>query len=63
MANKYNSNRLQFVHCDTLFATREEAKAYVGGQLIEIDRPALYAEPMVLKYGDEKNPNILLAIG
>lgn len=63
MANIYNSNRLQFVHCDTLFATREDAKAYVGGQLIEIDRPALYAEPMVLKYGDEKNPNILLAIG
>lgn len=63
MANKYNSNRLQFVHCDTLFATRDEAKAYVGGQLISIDRPALYAEPMVLKYGSEENPNILLAIG
>ena len=63
MANKYNSNRLQFVHCDTLFATRDDAKAYVGGQLISIDRPALYAEPMVLKYGSEENPNILLAIG
>lgn len=57
-------NRLQFVHCDTLFATREEAKAYVQqDKVIYRDRPALYAEPMVLKYGDEKNPNIILAIG
>ena len=63
MGNTYNSNRLQFVHCDTLFTTREEAKAYVGSQLISIDRPALYAEPMVLKYGNEEEPNILLAIG
>lgn len=63
MANKYNSNRLQFVHCDTLFATREEAKAYVEGQLISIDRPSLYAEPMIMKYGDAANPSILLAIG
>ena len=57
-------DRLQFIHCDNLFKTREEAKAYVtGGDLISITRPALYAEPMVLKYGDESNPNILLAIG
>lgn len=57
-------NRLQFVHCDRFFATREEAMQYVNGDLIYINRPALYAEPMVLKYGeDESNPNILLAIG
>ena len=58
------NNRLQFIHCDTLFSTRDEAKAYVtGGDLISITRPALYAEPMVLKYGDENNPNVILAIG
>lgn len=57
-------DRLQFVHCDTLFKTNVEAKEYVeSGDLISYNRPALYAEPMVLKYGDEKNPNILLAIG
>ena len=57
-------NRLQFVHCDQFFATREEAIKYVNGDTIYINRPALYAEPMILKYGeDETNPNILLAIG
>lgn len=59
----YNPNRLQFVHCETCFKNSAEAKEYVNGNLITHDRPALYAEPMVLKYGDEKNPNILLAIG
>lgn len=57
------TNRLQFVHCDKLFATSEEAKNEVRGQLETIQRPALYGEPMVLKYGDPKNPNIILAIG
>lgn len=58
-----NKNRLQFVHCDTIFPNREDAIKYVNGDVITIKRPALYAEPMVLKYGDESNPNILLAIG
>ena len=57
-------NRLQFVHCDIPFKTSAEAREYVeNGDLISYSRPALFAEPMVLKYGDEKNPNILLAIG
>lgn len=56
-------NRLQFVHHDELFSTREDAMNYVNGQLIQINRPALYAEPMILKYGDEAEPNIILAIG
>lgn len=56
-------NRLQFVHCNTIFETREEAIAYVAGDLEAIQRPALYAEPMVLRYGDKDNPNIILAIG
>lgn len=58
-----NKNRLQFVHCDQLFASREDAIQYVESKIIHINRPALYAEPMVLKYGDEYEPNILLAIG
>ncbi len=59
----YNPNRLQFVHCDTCFENSAKAREYVNGNLITRDRPALYAEPMILKYGDPKNPNILLAIG
>lgn len=64
MAENLKKERLTLVHCDTLFKTSEEAKQYViAGDLITIKRPAKYAEPMVLKYGDEANPNILLAIG
>ena len=59
----YNPNRLQFVHCETCFENSAKAREYVNGNLITRDRPALYAEPMILKYGDPKNPNILLAIG
>ena len=59
----YNPNRLQFVHCNTCFENSTKAREYVNGNLITRDRPALYAEPMILKYGDPKNPNILLAIG
>lgn len=59
----YNPNRLQFVHCDTCFENSAKAREYVNGNLITRDRPALYAEPMILKYGDPSSPNILLAIG
>ena len=59
----YNPNRLQFVHCDTCFENSSKAREYVNGELISNKRPALYAEPMVLKYGNPSNPNILLAIG
>ena len=59
---KATKNRLQFVHCEKLFETNEDAIKYVeNGQAI--DRPSLYAEPMVLKYGDETEPNIILAFG
>ena len=57
-----NKNRLQFVHHNQVFATRDEAIAYVKNSQT-IDRPSLYAEPMVLKYGNEAEPNIILAIG
>ena len=56
-------NRLQLVHCDKLFANAEEAYEYINSDLNKIIKPTLFAEPMVLKYGDEKNPNIILGIG
>ena len=58
-------NRLQFVHHDEVFRTREEAYQYVINKQA-IERPTLVAEPMVLLYesGDDvKGPNVILAIG
>jgi len=54
--------RLQFVHHDEIFQTKEEAINYVVENQ-GYNRPSLYAEPMVLKYGDSNDPNIILAIG
>lgn len=52
------------MHCDKIFADREEAKKYLFEEKgIEKRRPALYGEPMVMRYGDLDEPNILLAIG
>ena len=57
-------NRLQFVHNNTLFKTRDEAIEFLNNQYYkQVTRPSLYAEPVVLKYGDEKEPNVILAIG
>ena len=58
----YTDNRLQFIHSERLFETSQAAKDYVN-EISKIERPALYAEPMILKYGDAANPNIILAIG
>ena len=56
-------NRLQFLHCNRLFSTAEEAKAFIERR-IDLDKQhALYAEPIILKYGDAENPNILIGIG
>lgn len=60
----FNKNRLQFVHCDTLFNDIESVKKYVANYNdMNQYRPSLYAEPMVFKYGEEDNPNIVLVIG
>ena len=64
MANyTYNPQRLRFVHNEDLFPDLISIKEY----LLDLDflskRPHVYAEPMVFKYGDEKDPNIVLAIG
>lgn len=58
----FTDNRLQFIHCEQLFENSQAAKDYVLKQS-KLDRPALYAEPLILKYGDATNPNIILAIG
>lgn len=55
-------NRLQFVHCNTVFKTREDAIKRLSDEQF-INRPTLYAEPMIVRYGSESNPNIILAIG
>lgn len=55
-------NRLQFVHNDTLFATRDQAIKYVEDAAV-ITRPSLYAEPVIVKYGTEDNINVILGIG
>ena len=57
----FNQNRLRFVHCEHLFSNFNEITEYVRS--VQYDRASLYAEPMIFKYGDEKNPNIVLAIG
>ena len=64
MANTYNSQRLRFVHDDKLYGNLEEIKAYVLSYSFLQNRPHVYAEPMVFKYGeDETDPNIVLVIG
>ena len=57
----FNQNRLRFVHCEHLFSNFNEITEYVRS--VQYDRASLYAEPMIFKYGDEKNPCIVLAIG
>lgn len=57
----FNQNRLRFVHCEHLFSNFTEITEYVRS--VQYERASLYAEPMIFKYGDEKNPNIVLAIG
>lgn len=54
--------RLQFLHRNKVFATSEGAKSYVDS-LIKQGFISLLAEPMVLLYGDNDNPNVLLVIG
>lgn len=57
-------NRLQFVHNSDLFNTREEAINFLNNTYYrQVTRPSLYAEPVVLKYGNAESPNIILAIG
>ena len=54
-------NRLQFLHKSELFETRDKAIEFLDG--LRITRPSLFAEPVVVRYGNEKEPNVILAIG
>jgi len=54
-------NKLQFLHKSELFETREKAIEFLDG--LRITRPSLFAEPVVVRYGNEKEPNVILAIG
>ena len=57
------NGRLQFIHQSKVFKTNVEAKAYVEEYLIRNNFISLLAEPMVVLYGEESNPNVLLVIG
>ena len=54
--------RLQFLHRNKVFATSEDAKNYIDS-LVKKGFISLLAEPMVLLYGDNDKPNVLLVIG
>ena len=54
--------RLQFLHRNKVFATSEDAKIYIDS-LVKQGFISLLAEPMVLLYGDNDKPNVLLVIG
>jgi hypothetical protein len=54
-------NRLQFLHKSELFETREEAIKFLDE--LRITRPSLYAEPVVVRYGNAEEPNVIFAIG
>lgn len=56
-------NRLQFLHCNKLFPTAEKAKEFINNRVSANKQHALFAEPIVLKYGQADDPNILLCIG
>lgn len=58
------NNRLQFVHNNALFKSRDQALNFLTNDYFKFNtRPSLYAEPIVLRYGDKDNPNVILAIG
>lgn len=59
------ANRLRFVHRDKIYDTREALFRDVKDNPYYAvnEYPAMYAEPMIFRYGSEENPNIVLAIG
>ena len=61
MSNKFSENfRLQLLTHDDVFKTREDAVSYINDYF----KPeALKSEPAFVYYGDEKNPELLIAVG
>lgn len=57
---KNNNFNLQILHHSEVFPTREEAMVYLS----DYYKPnSLEAEPVMVKYGDERNPNAIFALG
>ena len=57
---KTNNYNLQILHHEAVFATRELALNY----LMDFYKPnSLDAEPILVKYGDTRNPDVILAFG
>ena len=57
---KTNNYNLQILHHNEVFATRELALTYLN----DFYKPnSLDAEPVFVKYGDTKNPDVILAFG
>lgn len=57
---KTSDFNLVVLHHEEVFETRELALAY----LTDYYKPySLEAEPVIVKYGDERNPNVILAFG
>lgn len=55
--NKYN---LQILHHEEVFGSRDAAMGYLN----DFYKPnSLDAEPVIVKYGDTKNPDVILAFG
>ena len=57
---KNNNFNFQVLHHGEVFETREAALEYLNGYY----KPySLDAEPVLVKYGDERNPNAILVFG
>lgn len=55
-----NNFNLVFLHHNEVFSTREKAIAYLN----DFYKPnSLDAEPIIVKYGDVSNPNVILGFG
>lgn len=57
---KNNNFNLQVLHHGEVFETREAAIQFLED---EYQPRSLEAEPVIVKYGDERNPNAILAFG
>ncbi len=57
---KTNEYSLQILHHEEIFASREQALTYIA----DFYRPnSLDCEPFIVKYGEARNPNVILAFG
>lgn len=57
---KNNNYNLIILHHEEVFATREDAMQYLVRQYQAV---SLDGEPVIVKYGEQENPNVILAFG